>query len=1022
MRFNVSSWSIRHPSPAILLFVLLTVLGAMAFPALPVQDFPDVDLPRVSVTASLPGASPSQLETEVARKLEDALATVPGLKHQSTTLTDGSAEIALEFRLEIPTAQALDDVRDVVSRVRGDLPADLRDPVIKRVEVVGGPLLTYTVTARDPDTEALSWFIDNEAAKALLAVPGVGEVKRVGGVDREVRVTLDPRRLMALNTTAAEISRRLRETQQDGAGGRVDLGGTEQSIRAIGTVRTAAEIGAIELALGDGRRVRLDQVATVADTVAEPRTAALVDGRPAVGLQVMRARGFGELDVAEGVRRAMARLRADHPELRLVETLDFTDQIVENHDGSMRLLLEGAALAVLVVFVFLRDARATAIAAAALPLSVIPTFALMHAMGFTLNTVTLLSLSLVVGVLVDDAIVEIENIERHLLMGKTPYQAAMEAADEIGLAVIATTLTLVAVFLPTAFMSGTVGRFFVQFGWTAAGAVLCSLVVARLLTPMMAAYLLRPPKREANAEPVWVSRYLVLARWCLRRRAVTVAAATAFLAVGLGVAVLLPTTFIPADDGIRSEITITLPPGSPLAATVASAEQARTLVATHPQVRGVFTAIGVGGTGGDGPGDGGGAGADVRTAVLTLTLAPRADRPRGLTQQRIEADLRERLAAVPGVRVKVGQGGSGDSYLLALSGDDPAALERHAQRVERELRALPGVGAVQSTASLARPELRVRTDFARAGDLGVSSSAIAETLRVATVGDYAQSLAKLNLGERQVPVRVRLDDSAREDLGVLRRLPVPGARGPVALEHVASLELDSGPVEIQRRDRRRTVTLEVEAGGRPLGEIEREALALPSLKDLPRGIALGALGDAEEMEDMTAGFAMAMVTGVLCIYLVLALLLDDFVQPLTLLIALVLSLPGAMLALWVTGSSLSMPSMIGLIMLMGVATKNSILLVDYIVLARRDHGLPRAEALVDACRKRARPIVMTTIAMGAGMLPVALGLVGDPSFRVPMAIVVIGGLLSSTALSLLVIPVVYSLVDDLIVRVKKAFA
>ena len=1019
MSINVSSWSIRNPSPAILLFVLLSVLGLMAFSRLSVQNFPDVDVPRVSVSAALPGASPSQMETEVARRIENALATVQGVRHITTTLTDGSAEIGIEFRLDKPSDQALDDVRDAVSRVRADLPTELRDPVIRKVEVVGSPILTYTVAADRADAEALSWTIDNEVTKALLAVPGVGAVQRVGGLEREVRVELDPRRLLALNTTAAEISRQLRQVQQEASGGRVNLGGTEQSVRTIATVGTAEEVGAIELALGEGRRLGMAEVAAVGAPRAEPRVAALRDGRPVVGFEIVRARGHGEIEVAAGVRRAVATLQAARPDLRFVETIDFTEPIVENYDGSMRLLYEGAALAVLVVFLFLRDWRATFVAAVALPLSVIPTFALMQAMGFTLNTVTLLSLSLVVGVLVDDAIVEIENIERHLLMGKTPYQAAMEAADEIGLAVIATTMTLVAVFLPTAFMSGTVGKFFVQFGWTAAGAVLFSLLVARLLTPMMAAYLLRPPRRAGPTEPAWVRHYLRGARWCLRHRGLTVAAAVLFLAGGLGLATVLPSTFIPPDDNAQTQVTLTLPPGSRLATTVTMAERARALLEGHRHVHGVFTTIGATSAGGDSPGDDGGSAANVRTAVLTLQLTHRADREAGLKQQAIEAELRERLAVLPGVRVKVGQDGSGASYQLTLAGEDHVLLERHAAQVERELRSLPGLGAVTSTASVVRPELRVRPDFARAGDLGVTSAAIAETLRVATMGDYAQELAKLNLGERQVPVVVRLSDAAREDLDMLRRLPVPGARGAVALEHVAVLEPGSGPAEILRQDRMRTVRLEVEANGRPLGEIEQAALALPSLAQLPRGVTLGALGDAEDMEELTGGFGTAMLTGVLCIYMVLALLLKDFAQPLTVLVALVLSVPGAFLALFLAGSTLSMPSMIGLIMLMGVATKNAILLVDYVVIARRAIGLDRAAALLDACRKRARPIVMTTIAMGAGMLPVALGYVGDPSFRVPMAVVVIGGLITSTVLSLLVVPVVYSLVDDVVEALRR---
>ena len=1015
MSINVSSWSIRNPTPAILLFLLLTLAGLVGFRAMKVQNFPDVDLPMVNVIAALPGASPAQLETEVARKIENALATVQDVKHIYTTLQDGVATLMVEFRLEKPTQEAVDDVRDAVSRVRSDLPADLRDPIIQKVDLAGMPILTYTVASARMDDEALSWFVDNQVAKAMLAIPGVGAVTRVGGATRELRVELDPARLLALNASAADLSRQLRRVQQEAAGGRVDLGDAEQSVRTLATVRSAQEMAALELTLVDGRRIRLDQVARVIDSVAEQRQAALLDGQPVVGFEIVRSRGASELDVTEGVRAALAKLKAQHPEIVVTEAFNFVDAVAENYQGSMKLLYEGAALAVLVVFLFLRDWRATLVSAVALPLSAIPTFAVMQLLGFTVNLVTLLSLSLVVGILVDDAIVEIENIMRHLRMGKTPYQAAMEAADEIGLAVIATTFTLIAVFLPTAFMSGIVGKFFVQFGWTAAIAVFFSLVVARMLTPMMAAYLLKPPRREEK-EASWLRLYLRGARACLRHRVLTLLAAAAFVAGGLYLATLLDTGFVPPDDLSQTQVTLTLPPGSTFRETYALAEQARRLVQQNPHVKLVYTAIGGGSAGGD-PFAPQGAG-EVRKAVLTINMTHRSERP-GLSKQTLEGQLREALAVLPGARVKVGLGASNEKYVLVLAGEDGRVLAQHAQQVERELRGIPGIGAVSSSASLVRPELIVRPDFARAADLGVTSAAIADTLRIATVGDYDQGLAKLNLSQRQVPVVVRLADAARHDLQTLARLPVPGARGPVPLGNVATLEIGSGPSEITRYDRMRNVTFTLELNQQPLGEVEQRALALPSLKNLPPGVTQSSVGDAEAMAELATGFGLAMLTGVLCIYIVLVLLLHDFVQPVTILAALVLSVPGAFLALFVTGTALSMPSMIGLIMLMGIATKNSILLVDYIVLARREHGLPRAEAILDACRKRARPIVMTTIAMGAGMLPIALGIGVDPSFRSPMAIVVIGGLITSTFLSLLVIPVVFTYVDDAIAQLRR---
>ncbi|WP_434604919.1 efflux RND transporter permease subunit [Pseudomonas sp. Z4-7] len=1010
MSLNLSSWSIRNPTPSVLLFILLTFAGLMGFWKMKVQNFPDVDLPMVSVSAELPGASPAQLENDVARKLEDSLATVQRVKHIQSILTDGNAAISIEFHLDKPTQEALDDVRDAVSRVRADLPADLRDPVVRKIELAGSPILTYTVSAKRMDDEALSWFVDNNVSKALLAVPGVGAVTRVGGVAREIRIDLDPARLLALNTSALDVSRQLRLIQQEASGGRVDLGGAEQTVRTLATVQSAAEIALLDVTLSDGRRVRLDQLATVSDTVGEPRSAAFLDGKPVVGFEITRARGAGEIEVDEGVRAALELLKTRHPEITVTQAFNFVDPVIENYQGSMHLLYEGAALAVLVVFLFLPDWRATFVSAVALPLSAIPTFAVMHWMGFTLNTVTLLSLSLVIGVLVDDAIVEVENIGRHLQMGKKPYQAAMDASDEIGLAVVATAFTLVAVFLPTAFMSGTVGKFFVQFGWTAATAVFFSLVVARLLTPMMAAYLMRAPKRPAHDAPGWINRYLSWARWCLRHRAVTTLGAVAFFAGGLMLAAVLPGTFIPPDDDWQTQVTLTLAPGSKLRDTLALAEQARQIVTQNQHVRKVYTAVGDGSAGADLIEPAGSDVANVRTAVLTLNLTHRNERP-GLTRQQLENQLREALAVLPGARIKVGMGES-ESYVLVLAGEDASLLTRHAQQVERELRSVPGVGAVISTASLMRPELVVRPDFARAADMGVTASAIADTLRVATLGDYDQELAKLNFSDRQVPIVVRLSDTARADFETLKRLPVPGARGPVALENVATLEITSGPAQIERFDRMRNVNIEIETNGQPLGDIEQAVLALPGLQNLPPGLVRTSVGDAEAMGELASGFGVAMLTGVLCIYMVLVLLLKDFLQPLTILAALVLSVPGAFVALFVTGSTLSMPSMIGLIMLMGIATKNSILLVDYIILARRRDGLSRQEAILDACGKRARPIVMTTIAMGAGMMPIALGLGADPSFRAPMAIVLIGGLVTSTLLSLLVIPVVFSYVDD----------
>jgi len=1018
---NFSSLSIKNPIPAIMLFALLTLAGLLAYKANPVQDFPDIELPIVTVSAVLPGAAPAQLETEVARKIEDSVATLQGVKNIYTKVLDGVVTVTVEFILEKQIAEAVNDVRDAVARVKADMPAELRDPTVTKASTAGRVVLTFIATAKpgvdNPlDAPDLSWYVDNTVAKRLLTVPGVGAVTRVGGVYREIQVELDEARMAALKVSALDVSRQLRLVQREAPGGRGDVSGAEQSVRTIATVKTADELSKIDIPLPDGRHVRLEQVATVRDTIAEPRALAEQDGKSVVAFEVFRTKGASEVAVAKGARAAIADLQKENPSVVLQQSIDNAFPVEENFDGSMELLYEGALLAVLVVWWFLRDWRATLVAAAALPLSVMPAFLGIYWFGYTLNTVTLLSLALVVGVLVDDAIVEIENIERHLRMGKSPMEAAMEAADEIGMAVIATTFALVAVFLPTAFMSGIPGLFFKQFGWTAVLAVLASLLVARLLTPMMAAYILKPLPHKEEKDSWLMTRYLRVMRWCLQHRGITAIASALFFVGSIALVPLLPTGFVPAADRAQTQINLELPPGSTLAETQAVAAMARNAAMQIPGIQGVFSSVG-GGSSGDAFAPG--AAAEARRAVLTLTTVHRTERKESMAG--LETQLRHKLDAIPGARFTVGPPDTGVKMQLVLRSEDPVALMEAAQKVERELRGLKGIGNVNSSASLVRPEIIVRPDFARAADLGVTAAAIGETVRVATAGDYDTDLTKMNLPERQVPIRVKLPDSVRADLAAIERLTVPGKNGPVRLANVATVTMESGPAQIDRLNRSRNVTLDVELGSRTLGELNEEARALPSMKNLPPSVKIAELGDAQEMASLFASFGLAMLIGVLCIYCVLVLLFKDFMQPMTILAALPLSIGGAFVALLLTGSALSMPSMIGLIMLMGIVTKNSILLVDYAILARQA-GMNRFDALVDACHKRSRPILMTTIAMGAGMMPLALGWGADPSFRSPMAITVIGGLITSTLLSLLVVPAVFTYIDDLEHLLKRGMA
>ncbi len=1000
---NFSALSIKHPVPAILLFIMLTVMGLMSFNSMMVQDAPDIEFPFITVITSLPGASPAQLETEVARKIENSVTTITDIRHIYTTINDSVVHTTIEFRLEKDLQEAMDDVHDAVNRIRSDLPVGVRDPIYSKASTSGQPILTYTVKSDQLDEEALSWFVDNTVSKSLLSVPGVGRISRIGGVNREVLIELDPTRMAALNISAADISRQLQCVQQESPGGKADISGARQSVRIIGTVGNVAEVAALQMALPDGRIIRLDQVAKVTDGIGERTAITLLDGKPVVGFEIARSKGASELTVAKAVRKAINQLTEKEKHVKIAEAFNSVDAVQENYEGSMSLLYEGALLAVLVVWVFLRDWRATLVAAAALPLSIIPTFLMMNFLGFSLNGVTLLSLALVTGILVDDAIVEIENIVRHLRMRKSAYQAALEAADEIGLAVVATTFTLVAVFLPTAFMNGIVGKYFKQFGWTAAIAVTASLVVARLLTPMMAAYLLKPIVHAKKDSPL-MTRYLAIASWCLHHRVKTMAMAAIFFAASLAMIPLLPTGFIPASDRGQTQVSLELPPGSVLADTRANSEQARRLIMQNKDVEQVYSAIG---------------GDEARRSKLTILLKDRPQRKR--SQIEVDAELRETLMKLPGVRVTVGAGGNGEELQLLLSGDDPKALGAVTKAVEREIRTMPGLGNIISSISLVRPEIIVTPNFAKAADLGVTASAIGETLRVATAGDYDQSLAKLNLPERQVPIRVRLPESARQDISVLERLSVPGKKGNMPLNSVADIRFDSGPARIDRIDRNRRVIIHIELNGHELGDVLAKVNQLPALKNLPPNVKCGVLGDAEVMKELFSGFGLAMLIGVLCIYMVLVLLFKGFLQPMTILAALPLSIGGAFAALLITHNSFSMPSLIGLLMLMGIAVKNSILLVEYAIVARRDHGLNRFDALMDACHKRAQPIVMTTIAMGAGMLPIAIGWGADSRFRGPMAIAVIGGLVTSTFLSLLVIPVVFTYVDDLLIWTSKKF-
>ncbi|MBW4490923.1 MAG: efflux RND transporter permease subunit [Trichocoleus desertorum ATA4-8-CV12] len=1005
---DISARAIRKPIPPIILFILLTFAGLLGFQRLGINQFPDVDIPFVSVSVAQPGAAPAELETQVTRQVENALATVGDVSHILSTVTDGVSTSLVEFQFGKDLDRAVNDIRDALVRIRSELPGDIEEPVITRSTTSGGPMQTFVVKdhSRTLSPQELSWFVDNKVARALLSVPGVGQIRRIGGVDREVRIRLDPERLNALGVTAAEISRQLAASSINLPGGQSELSSGTQSVRALGGAESVEALRGWSLGLRDARSVRLTEVATIEDGSAEPRQDAFVNGERVVAFQVLRAVGASSVDVAASIERKVKELNAANPNISIElfnAPVSFT---VESYFASVEALILGALLAVIVVWWFLRDWRATLIAAVAMPLSVIPTFFFMQWLGFSLNLITLLGLSLVVGILVDDAIVEIENIVRHIRMGKSPLQAAIDAADEIGLAVVATTLAIVAVFIPVSFMSGVPGQFFRQFGISVAIAVMISLLVARLLTPVMGAYLLKGA--VAHHEPAKLTvKYLELVRWGLGRRRLAILSGVVLFLASISLAPLLSKTFIPASDRSMSTINFELPPGASLAETVVVAEHARAVLASQPEVDRILTTVGNGaqldsvGTSGS---------AEVRVGTLTVSLV--APSKRSVTQREFEKRVQPELKKIPGFRFRFGSGEAGEMLELILVSDNPRQLEATASSLENEMRGVPGVGNPASEASLRRPEVLIKIDHARAADLGVSVADIGTTLRVATMGDVRALLPKLHLDERSVPIRTELAPQVRTDINTLRQLRVPTSGGTsVPLTSIAQVEMGSSAAKITRFDRQRSVSIRADIGGAPLGAVNEAIEKLPTMRQLPAEVSKANFGDTERMNQLFADFGTAMIAGVLLVYCVLVLLFHDFAQPLTIMAALPLSFGGALGLLLITGEPMSLPATIGILMLMGIVTKNSILLVEYALVAIRG-GMERTHALVEACEKRAQPIIMTTVAMGAGMLPIALKFGADADFRAPMAIAVIGGLITSTVLSLFYIPVVFSLVDD----------
>ena len=1008
----ISSWSIRNPVPTIVLFLSLTIAGLYGFMHLRTNNMPDIDLPTVTVTVSQPGAAPSEMEVQVAQVIENAVASLDGVDDVSTSLSEGSSVTTVEFKLGTDPETAANDVRNAVSGVEASLPAAAQSPVVAKVNATGNSVLTYVVEAPTMSPDTLSWYIDNDVAKAMLGVDGVSKITRSGGVDRVIRVELDPDRLAALGISAGNVSQTLAANNVNQPGGRTTIGGQEQSVRTLASAATVEALADTRIALTGAGDVKLSDLGKVVDSWEKPRQTAYLDGRQVVAFNVYRSVGSSEIDVVKAARAAIDEMGARTSTVKFTEVTSSSGFVQESYDAALEALWLGALLAVGVVWLFLRDIRATLVSAVAMPLSLIPTFAVMAAFDISLNNITLLALSLVVGILVDDAIVEIENIVRHMRQtGASAYQAAIEAADEIGLAVVATTATIVAVFLPVAFMPGIPGKFFFSFAVAVCVSVLFSLLVARMLTPLMGAYLVRAGGHSEEDMPAWVPSYLWLLRTALRHRWVTLLAGIAFFAFSMLLATKLPTEFMAATDRGRSMISVELQPGSTIEQTTDVVQDITRRLAGEPAVDSIFATIGTAAASGGGP-NRGSTSAEVRSANVTVNLKPRGERAQ--SQQQFEAATSPRLNDIPGARIQFGADGfAGAKVAITLIGDNGDALQRASDALIDQMKSVPGLINPTSTAATTKPELIVRPDSARAAALGVTPTDIAATVKIATIGDTDTSLAKFNLGDRQVSVVVTLPDGAIDDPAKLAVLPLAGSKGTVPLGAVADIGFSAGPNSITRVERSRSATVEADLSGLTLGEATTAIRALPIIQALPAGVHELARGDAQRMQELFTGFATAIVAGILLMYLTLVLLFRSFVQPVTILVALPLSVGGALGFMLITGKALGMSPLIGILMLMGIAAKNSILLVEYALVAEKERRMSRFEALLDAARKRARPIVMTSIAMGAGMLPIALGIGADAETRAPMAIAVIGGLVSSTVLSLVYVPVVYTFMDDI---------
>ncbi|MBL0966289.1 efflux RND transporter permease subunit [Blastomonas sp. UPD001] len=1023
---NMSAWSIRNPIIPLVFFTGLLFAGILSFMRMDVVNNPDVEFPAVQITISQPGAAPTEIENQITQRVESAVRGINGVKRISSTASEGSSSTGVEFEVGTDVNEAVNEVKNAIDQVRGSLPDGILEPLVQKIDIMGEPIAYFAVEADDMTIEQLSWFVDDTVAKRLLAIDGMAEVDRFGGVDREIRVVLDLQRMQSLGVTASQINNTLRQVNVDAAGGRADVGGTKQSLRVLGNAKSAYDLSQLQISLAGGRVIKLADVAEVTDGYAEPTSISKVRNKEVVNFAMSRSRGASDVTVFDEAVKAMDELKKENPGIEFIPLGSSVEYTKSQYKSSMESMVEGAILAVVVVFFFLRDWRATIISAIAIPLSAIPTFWFMDLLGFNLNFLSLLALGLVAGVLVDDAIVEIENIVRHMRMGKSAYQASIDAADEIGLAVVATSFCIVAVFLPVGLMPGISGQFFKNFGITVVVSVLMSLAVARMITPMIAAYFLEAKGHAAHGEGKLMDAYMKVLGWSLdqsrarayrgenpsfRRKLAAMFLDHRMWMMGIGFLAFLltvvlfaitPAQFQPTINEDNSRVQIEMVPGTTLEQTEVVADKVAKILYQQPEVERALIRIREG------------------NGTIFVTLKKEREK----TSIEFERGLAETLQSIPDARVSfasqsAGGGGGGNRDIsVMLTGSDPAKLNDAASVLVEQMKGLKQLTGPRISADMRRPEIIVRPRKDLAAQLGVTTSGLSQTIRIATLGEIEQNSARFSLSDRQIPIRVVLPKASRYDLTTISNLPVQTASGgSVPLGRVADISFGSGPTSIQRYNQERRVYVGADlAPGVVTGEARAAIDQLPIMQNLPVGVSTKPFGEQELQEELFINFVIALISGILLVFAVLVLLYKRLMSPLVNMGSLALAPLGGILLVWAVGQPVSMPVLIGVLMLLGIVSKNSILLIDFAI-EEMHRGVAKYEAIMDAGHKRAQPIVMTTVAMTAGMVPTALSLSGDGAWRAPMGTVVIGGLIVSTLLTLVIVPAGFSLADGVEKRV-----